>query len=426
MTPEKPGRCPISLNDPELTADPYHGFGRIREEAPVALGSLADGRNIWIVTRYDDVHAVLTDERFVSNSQSVPGTTTNRHAESLTWLGLSEELLPLLTRAITQLDPPHHTRLRELVAGSFSARVPALLPRVRALADELVDALPVHAVDGTGTVDLVEHFADPLPIAVVCELLGVPAEDRARWRKWSHDYADILRLKNMLTESGGYLRELVRRRRAEPADDLITGLMAQGAEGERLSDTEVVTMAFHLIVAAHETTAGLIGNGVLALLTHPGQLALLANEPQRMPEAVQELLRWCSPMVFGKPRYATEGIRVADTPIGKGDVVLPVQGAANHDPRHFPEPERLDITRRPDGEGGRHLAYSRGPHHCLGATLADHEAEIALGTLFGRFPQLELAVAEEELAWRPVPGTRQLVRLPVRLGAEAAGPGRRA
>ncbi|MEU5103615.1 cytochrome P450 [Streptomyces sp. NPDC021354] len=418
-TPGEPDRCPFAINAAELTADPYGGFGRIREEAPVALARVADGRNAWVITRYEDVVSVLTDERFVSNSRSIPGCTTDHHAESLRWLGLSKDLVPHLAEAITQLDPPHHTRLRTLVARAFSARrVADLKPRIRALTDELVDGLPGRAVDGT--VDLMEHFAHRLPIAVICELIGVPAEDRAMWREWSHGYTDALSLSRVLSESTAYLRALVERRGAEPAGDLITALIQVRSEDSgRLSDTELVTMLFHLVVAGHETTAGLIGNGVLALLTHPDQRALLRSRPELLPGAVQELLRRCSPIVFGKPRYATEDVVVAGAPIGKGEVVLPVQGAANHDPRRFPDPERLDITRSSGGGGAQHVAYSRGPHYCLGAMLANQEAELALETLFGRFPELTLAVPEKELTWRPVPGTRQLGRLPVKLGAEA-------
>ncbi|MFH8371798.1 cytochrome P450 [Streptomyces sp. NPDC018031] len=419
--PGQPGRCPITVNAPELTADPYRGFGRIREETPVALGRVADGRNVWIVTRYRDVSFVLTDGRFVNNSRSVPGSTTDHHARSLRWLGLAEDLVPHLSEAITQLDPPDHTRLRRLVARAFSGRrISALRPRVRALTDELVDALPGHAAGGT--VDLVEYFAHRLPIAVICELMGVPAEDREMWRAWSEGYTDALRLQRVLTESTAYIRELAERRGAEPTDDLITALVrARSGESGLLSDRELVTMVFHLMVAGHETTSGVIGNSVLALLTHPDQLALLRSEPELMAGAVQELLRWCGSMVFAKPRYATEDVRIAGTLIRRGDTVLPVQGAANHDPRHFPDPERLDVTRPPGTGDTQHVAYSRGPHYCLGARLADQEVEIALRALFGRFPEMELAVPERELTWRPVPGVRQLTRLPVRLGAPAAG-----
>ncbi len=405
-----------SISAPELTADPYGGFGRIREEAPVAHGRLADGARVWIVGRHDDVSAVLQDPRFVNNSRSLPGSTTDLYAESLTRLGLSDTLVPYLSETVTHLDPPDHTRLRKLVSRAFSARrVSCLQPRVRELTEELVAALPEHAVDGT--VDLVEHFAYPLPITIICELIGVPAEDRPKWRTWSHDYSNIFRLSGMLTESSDYIRALIERRRSEPADDLLSGLIqAHDEENEALSEAELITMVLTLMIAGHETTAYLIGNSVLGLLTHPDQLALLRDDPALMPAAVQELLRWGSPAVFAKQRYATEDVLLSGTLIKQGDVVLPVLGAANHDPRRFADPERLDITRRADGRGVQHLAYSYGTHYCLGATLANQELELALGALFGRFPDLTATVPAERLAWRPVPGTRQLVELPVRLG----------
>ncbi|MFK4186241.1 cytochrome P450 [Streptomyces sparsogenes] len=415
------GRCPVDISDPALTAGPYGGFARIREEAPVVRGRGADGRVVWIVTRHDEVMTVLTDPGFVNNSRSVPGTTADLHAESLIRFGLPEAVVPYLAEAVTQLDPPHHTRLRKLVARAFSARrVAELAPRVRELTGELVDALPGTA-GADGSVDLIEHFAYPLPITIICELIGVPAEDRAMWRKWSSDYSSLFALGGMLAESSAYLRELAERRRAEPGDDLLTGLLqVHDEESGRLSETELVTMVITLMIAGHETTAHLIGNSVLALLTHPGQLALLRQDPELLPGAVQELLRWCSPVVFGKQRYATRDVEVGGTLIGAGDVVLPVLGAANHDPRRFPDPERLDITRRPDGRGVAHVAYSRGPHYCLGATLANQEAEVALSALFGRYPGMRLAVPEEALTWNPVPSTRQLARLPVRLGGGPA------
>jgi cytochrome P450 len=417
---QKPGGCPVLINDPELTADPYTELARIREESPVVRGQAADGRTVWIVTRYDDVNFVLTDRRFVSNSRSVPGSTIDEHARSLRWLGLPEELVPYLAAAITQLDPPDHTRLRKLVDGSFSARRMAeLRPRVQALVDELVDALPGHAADGA--VDLVEHFTYRLPVAVICEVIGVPAEDRGKWQEWSHGYTSALSLVQVLTQATRYVRDLIRQRKAEPADDLLTALIqAHNHDSDSLSETELVTMAFHLVVAGHETTSGLIGNGILALLTHPEQRALLHRDPGLMPGAVQELLRWRSPIVFGKPRYVTEDVEIAGVPMHAGDVLLPIQGAANHDPRHFTDPERLDITRHSDGAGVHHFAYSHGPHYCLGALLANQEAELALHTLFSRFPDMSLAVPEHDLVWRPVPGTRQLDQLPVILGKERA------
>ncbi|MGO4423829.1 cytochrome P450, partial [Streptomyces sp. MCAF7] len=328
------------------------------------------------------------DSRFVNNSRSQPDLSTDLYADSLTRLGIPEKFVPYLSQTLTHIDPPDHTRLRKLVSRAFSARrVTCLMPRVKALTEELVDALPDHAVDGT--VDLIEHLAYPLPITIICELIGVPAEDRSMWRTWSHDYSDVYRLSGMLKESSDYIRSLIEQRGAEPADDLITGLIqAHGEETERLSETELITMVLTLMIAGHETTAFLLGNSILALLTHPDQLSLLRRRPELMPGAVQELLRWGSPAVFAKQRYATEDVTIADTLIKKGDIVLPVLGAANHDPRRFPDAERLDITRRPDTRGVQHLAYSFGAHYCLGAALANQEIELALGTVLDRYPDL--------------------------------------
>ncbi|HET8659335.1 MAG TPA: cytochrome P450 [Micromonosporaceae bacterium] len=402
-----------------LIADPYGGFGRIREEVPIARGRQWDGSPVWIVTRHDDVSAVLTDRRFVSNSRSLPGSTVDVQAEFLaSTVGIPRDLVPYLAGNMVHVDPPDHTRLRKLVSRAFSARRISLLrPRVEAITEELLDTLPGHAVDGV--VDLIEHFAYPLPITVVCELLGVPGEDRPRWRDWSRDYTsmDARRLNTMLAEISVHIRDLVERRRAEPADDLITALIqAHDEDSGRLSDTELVTMVLTLMIAGHETTAHLVGNGTLALLTHPDQLALLRADPTLVPGAVQELLRWCSPVVTAKLRYATEDVTVGDTLIRQGDRVQVVLGSANHDPRRFPDPEVLDLTRRPDAAGVHHVAYALGLHYCLGAALANQEAEVAFAALFTRYPKLALAVPAQRLRWQPIHGHRALVQLPVALG----------
>jgi cytochrome P450 len=220
----------------------------------------------------------------------------------------------------------------------------------------------------------------------------------------------------MLGDMSAYVRDLAGRRRAEPADDLITGLtLAHSTDSDRLSDVELVTMVLSLMIAGHETTAHLIGNGVLALLTHPGQLGLLREEPELMPGAVQELLRYCGPIVSAMVRYAGEEVKLGDTLIERGDRVQVVLAAANHDPRRFEDPERLDVTRKPDGAGIQHLAYSYGAHYCLGASLANQEAEVALAGLLTTYPGLALAAEPEDLEWKTIPSARQLVRLPVTL-----------
>ncbi|HET8681313.1 MAG TPA: cytochrome P450 [Micromonosporaceae bacterium] len=418
MTTKQPVR-EYPLYTPELIADPYGCFGRIREDTPIARGRQWDGSPVWVITRHDDVSTVLTDRRFASNSRSLPGSTTDAQAEFLAGkVGIPRDLVPFIAGNLAHLDPPDHTRLRKLVSRAFSARRISLLrPRVEAITDELLDALPGHA--GNGAVDLIEHFASPLPIRVVCELLGVPAEDKPRWGEWSRDYTskDARRLNTMLAEISAHIHDLVERRRAEPAGDLITALIqAHDQDSERLSDTELVTMVLTLMIAGHETTTHLVGNGTLALLTHPDQLALLRADPTLMPGAVQELLRWCSPVVVAKLRYAMEDVTIGDTLIQQGDRVQVVLGAANHDPRRFPQPEVLDVTRRPDNTVVHHLAYALGSHYCLGAALANQEAEVAFAALFTRYPQLALAVPAQQLQWQPIHGHRALVQLPVALG----------
>jgi len=379
------------------------------------------GEPVWLVTRHEDVSAVLTDRRLVMNCRSLPGGT-DTYAQVLVKMGISEELAPYIAGNLVHVDPPDHTRLRKLVSRAFSARrITALRPRVEAIADELLDALPNHAVNGT--VDLIEHFAFPLPITVICELLGVPAEDRPKWRDWSRDCAsmDPRRMNAMLTDISAYIRELARQRRAEPADDLLTGLIQVHDEDDgRLSDAELITMVMTLVIAGHETTAHLIGNGVAALLTHPDQLALLRQDPTLMPGAVQELLRWCGPAVTAMLRHATEDMTIGGTSFHRGDRVQAVLSSANKDPQRYDRPDELDVTRT----AGVHLEYSQGIHYCLGAGLANQEAEVAFTALLARYPDLTLAVPEDGLDWQPLPFSRQLVRLPVALGTPADPPRR--
>ena len=410
-------KLPLSLH--EVLTDPYGGFSRLREETRIARG-MWDGGPAWFITRHDDANAVLMDRRFATNSKSLPGGT-DTYAEVLEQLGIAKELVTHLSGSLVYTDPPDHTRLRKLVLRAFAARrIAALRPRVEAITSEVLDTLPGLAVDGM--VDLIEHLANPLPITVICELVGVPAEDRPKWRAWNLDYSskDPLRLNSMLDEMSTYIRDLADKRRAEPADDLLTVLtQAHDEDNDRLSDTELVTMVLTLLIAAVETTPPVIGTGVMALLTHPDQLALLRADPSLMPGAVQEVLRWCGPAVVSKLRYALEDVKIGDTLIKQGDRVQVVLGSGNHDPRRYPHPERLDITRRLDTTGVQHLAYSRGAHYCLGAGLANQEIEIALAATFERYPDLALAVAPDKVEWKRLPVTRQLARLPVMLGTPA-------
>ncbi|WP_131741983.1 cytochrome P450 family protein [Actinomadura roseirufa] len=406
----------VLLSDPGLMADPYGGFGRIREETRIARGRLWDGGPAWIITRHEDVGAVLQDRRFVSNTGSLPGRT-DAHAEFLRrTVGISAELVPYLTGNLVYVDPPDHTRLRKLVSRAFTVRrIGALRPRVEAAAALLLDGLPQHAEDGV--VDLIEHFALPLPIIVICDLLGVPEPDRPRWHGWSREFtsAPPHRLNVILAEMNEHIRAMIARRRSAPGDDLVTALLQAHDEGGRLSDAEMVTMVLTLMIAGHVTTAHMLANGILALLTHPEQLAALRADPGLMPAAVQELLRWSSPVVIAMPRYATEDVTVGGTLIRRGERVQLVLGSANHDPRRFPHGDRLNVTCPHDPSA--HLAYARGTHYCLGAALANQEAEVTFRAVFDRYPDLALAVPADRLERSTIPITNQFVRLPVTLGA---------
>jgi cytochrome P450 len=400
-----------NLMDPELIADPYGGYGRLREEAPVLRGKTMDGSPAWYVTRQEDVRIALGDHRFVTDPTAVPGVALNDPRKSvLEQIGVPREYVHYLTDTILDADGIDHTRLRKLVSRTFTVkRVSALRPRVEAIAAQLLDGL-------ADPVDLLEAFAYPLPITVICELVGVPEEDRPAWRQWSSALVrlDAEEIPTAIRDMVAHCHDLIRRRRAEPADDLLSGLVhAQDEEGDKLTDAEIVTMVFTLVLAGHETTAHLISNGTLALLTHPDQLELLRRDPALWPGAVHELMRWCGPVHITRIRYAAEDVEIGGVLIPKGDVVQSVLVSANFDPREYTDPERLDVTRRPAGRGDGHVGFGFGAHYCLGAALARQEGEVALRALFDRYPGLRLAVDEPE--WVQMPGSRRLTALPVRL-----------
>jgi cytochrome P450 len=399
------------LMDPALIADPYTGYGRLREQAPVLLGRAMDGSPAWYVTRQDDVRAVLGDPRFVNNATSVPGVEVDSLRDNLVdMVGVPRELAHYITDSILDADGEDHTRLRKLVSRAFTVRrVGALRPRVEVITCRLLDAL-------TDPVDLVERFAYPLPITVISELVGVPETDRPEWREWgatlvAMNKADVPGAVRDMVE---HTKALIARRRAAPTDDLISGLIqVQDEDGDRLTDDEMVTMVLTLVMAGHETTAHLISNATVALLTHPDQLELLLADPSLWPTAVHELMRWCGPVHIARMRYATEDLEIAGVPIRRGDSVQAVLVSANRDPRVYLDPEQLDVTRRPTGRGEGHVGFGHGPHYCLGAALARQEAEVALRALFERFPNIAL---DGEPQWMQAPGMRRLAELRVRLG----------
>ncbi|WP_344896697.1 cytochrome P450 [Actinomadura meridiana] len=376
-----------------------------------------EGTPMWVAGRYEGVRSMLSDPRFANNPATVPnGAAALLPGEPLRKLGLDDDLVPYLSDTILDSDGRDHARLRRLVTPAFSVqRIMTLRPRIERLADDLLDALPNHATGGVA--DLLDHFAHPLPIQVIGDLVGVPAADLPSWLRWTHDLSfDRQSLTGTLRPLVDYTHDLVRRRRAEPGDDVISELLrVQDDDGDRLDDRELVTMVLSLVIAGHDTTAAFIANSVWALLTHPDQLAALRADPGLMPRAVQELLRWCGPVLVARTRYAMRDVDLGWASFRSGDAVAAALSGANHDPREFADPKELDIARKYQNRGEVHVSFGAGPHYCLGAALARLEVEAALGRLLERYPGLALAVPERDLRWHAASGMRKLAELPVRL-----------
>jgi cytochrome P450 len=388
----------------------HETYARMRDHDPIHRQPGLDGETpIWFVTRYEDVAAVLTDnERFVLDPELALTPDELRAREQAFPVPLDERVSThLLTR-----DGEDHRRLRRLVTKAFTPRiVEGLRPRIGEIADELLDR-----VAGRGSMDLVDDFAFPLPITVIAELLGIPADDRDRFREWSNTFvlpALTPELQEQFArhteEFVAYLDDLFRRRRATPADDLVSALLRAEEQGDHLSENELYSMVVLLIVAGHETTVSLITNGVHVLLTHPEQLAALRADPALMRNAIEELLRFDSPVERTITRWAAANVEVGGERIARGDLVIAVIGSANRDEARFPGAGTLDLTR----DDVRHLGFGRGAHYCLGAPLARLETEIALTRLFDRLPGLRLAIEADDLYWRPIPLFRSLASLPV-------------
>jgi cytochrome P450 len=385
---------------PEFHADPYPFYRRLREQDPVHRAPMG----FWVLTRYDDCVAVLRDARF--------GREEFQQMLAAVYGGEEGDRLP---RSMLFRDPPDHTRLRALVSKAFTPRV---IEQMRDHIQEIVDRLLGRAL-GQGGMDVIEELAYPLPVTVICEMLGVPVADHASIRGWSSDIARSLDAIGLPSDQAivdrgrvarralaDYFRALVPERRARPQADLLSGLLAAEEQGDKLTEPEVIAMCLLLFIAGHETTVNLIGNGLLALLRHPDQLATVQADPGLVPNAIEELLRYDSP-VQRTARMPTTSVEVAGHRIDKGTMVVTALGAANRDPAQFADPDRLDVTRR----DVRHISFGFGIHFCLGAPLARVEGQIALGTLLRRVPRLTLAETTPE--WRESSVLRGLKRLRV-------------
>jgi cytochrome P450 len=398
------------LASPRFKADPYPFYARLRAEAPVWRTTLPDRRAAWLVTRYEDVARVLKDDMFAKD----PLNAMDPEQRAKTpWV---PGFLKPLERNMLDLDDPDHARLRALVSKAFTPRlIERLRGRIEVLCAEHLDAMERKARRKSVT-ELVADYALPLPATVIAELLGVPAEDHAKFHRWSNRVVSVSSKRDMLRAVPAalsfvrYLHNLVEQRRADPRDDLITALIRAEEAGDSLSEDELLAMGFLLLVAGHETTVNLIASGTLALLEHPEQMKRLRREPSLVKPAVEELLRYTSPVEMATERYPREDVEIEGTTIPRGELVLAVLGSANRDERHFEDPDVLDLARDPN----RHLAFGRGGvHHCLGAPLARMEGQIAISAFLRHFPEARLAVAPESLRWRRGVFLRGLERLPL-------------
>ncbi|MGW5643225.1 cytochrome P450 family protein [Saccharopolyspora sp. NPDC003752] len=382
-------------------------FDELRAATPVQRMVTRDGLEVWVITRYDDARAALAGPRLSKDSSQIKQVIS----EKLPPGANRREFASELAGHMLNTDPPDHTRLRKLVVKAFTARrVEGMRPRVEEISATLLDAMADKS-----EVDLLDALAFPLPIQVISELLGVDESRRDDFRTWTNtlvDASDRELAKQAAEAMAQYLIELIEIKRREPADDLLTGLIEATEDEDRLSEQELISMVFLLLVAGHETTVNLIGNGVLALLRNPDQWAALVADPGLVPAAVEEMLRFDGPVIHGTFRFTAEAIDVGGVEIPAGEIVWVGLTSANNDPDRFAEPERFDIKR--DAHG--HLAFGHGIHFCLGAQLARLEAQIAIRHLVERFPNLRPAGSVEDAQWRFSSLIHGLRSLPVHPG----------
>ena len=386
------------LARPEFKADPYPFYARLRAEQPVCLMK-AMMVQAWMVTRYDDAVAVIRDPR-ISKDVARSLRHVPRFARSL-----SENMLGK--------DPPDHTRLRALVSQAFTARrIDELRGRVQAVCDRLLDAA---RPDGF---DLVRDYALPIPLTVISEMLGIPEPERHRFHVLTRGslaigaptrVRDIPMALPYVWLLMRYFRRLFDERRGRPGDDLLSALVQAEEAGDRLSEDELMGTSILLLFAGYETTVNLIASGALALLQHPEQKARFLGDPGVEATAIEELLRFTSPVEMTPPRRALEDVAIGGVTIRRGELLTVVVGSANRDPAQFPDPDTLDLGRDPN----RHLSFGQGIHFCLGAPLARLEGRIALQAIFRRFPKLRRARPDQPLAWRRILPLRGLASLPV-------------
>ena len=386
---------------PARPGQPVPDIATISGGRPVFRAELPDGRIAWLVSGYETVRQMIIDQRFSRAQAVAPGRAVPGFEMSA-------------AESISGMDPPEHTRLRKLVASAFTARrVEALRPRVAAIVNELIDAMAGRPQPA----DLVAGFSLPLPAQVICEMLGVPAADLEQFHAWSDaiigDWQrDADEIMTAVAGLYGYFGTLIEIKRARPADDLISALIAARDDADRLSEHELTVMCCALLIAGHETTANQINLSLLLLLDHPDQVVTLRADPELIPGAVEELLRCTRLGGLPPARVTTEDVRLGGITIPAGEQVIPLYSTANRDRSVFTDPDRFDVTR--DGAG--HLAFGAGVHHCLGAQLARVELQEAFRGLIARLPGLRLAVPASDLEFKPGMAIHSLRELPVRWG----------
>ena len=378
----------IDFLNEEFIRNPFPIYNEIRKKDPVFRFLMPNGQYAWIITRYRDANEILSDPRFITNFEQ-PQTdelSTQSHKE-------------ILSRNLLNVNPSDHRRLRRLVQKAFTPRmVENLRSRVEEISNELLDK-----VQNKGNMRLIEDFAFPLPIIVICEMLGVPIEDQDKFREWSNILMEGVNNPKFTQQSEeviiafvNYLHDLIALKRSDLQEDLISYLISVEDEGDVLTQHELYALVFVLIIAGHETTVNLIGNGVLALLEHPEQKGKLKKQPGLIHSAIEEILRYDGPVEVSNIRWATENVEFKGKHIQKGEMVFISFSSANRDPQQFTNPDKFDITR----EANNHIAFGKGVHYCVGAPLARLEGEIAIGTLMRRMPNLRLNTDLNSLEWR--------------------------
>jgi len=409
----------LDISDPTFMATAYDTYDALREKGRVArvkFGSDDEGkesqsprdrffnRESFFVTHFDDVVATLLDDRFSVDPRSGPTAEQREHDET------PEEFRPF-ARSIISIDPPDHTRIRKLVQPSFTGRgMEAMRPSIQKTVDDLLDSAERDAdargeTPGNRRMELVSQFAYPFPVTVISDLLGIPREDREQIRGWTENLLRVDRgrdeamneqVRQGLRDFIAYLKELFARKRREPAEDMISRMVLMEDDGDTLTEEETLATVFLMYLAGHVTTVNLVGNGVVALLTHPEQFAKLQADPNLAKNVVEETLRYWGPVDFVGRRMATEDLEIAGTPIAAGDQVTVSLAGANRDPERFVAPDTFDISRE---DANRHVAFGKGIHVCLGAPLARVEGQVAFETLIRRYPGLRLAVPADEIKW---------------------------